>query len=601
MQVRHIISAFTCCALVGLSSAQTLVRSVPGPAAGSHFGKACIAIPDQNSDGVKDLLVGAPGFNSGRGAIYCASGAHLATGSGAQILWTLAPTANAGDNFGFALADVGDVTGDGVHDFLVGQPGHDAASTVDVGAIRLVHGSTHAIISLGAGVYAMGRLGSSLAACGDVNLNGYTDVAIGEPGGGAFDEGLVLVQEGLSLLQSGNVLSSALAWTSGSLFGDEHGASVASGGDLTGDGIQEIVIGAPGSDSGASGAGRVVVWDFVLNQRKTIDSFSVGERMGSAVSIAHDYDGDGVADIVVGAPNSPNGSAYEVGRAVVLSGARVVAQTPPYEIYSFAFGSVAPPVNHSDPQPNFHFGAAVKACDDLNNDGIGEIIVGAPGYFSPAFPSGWNFRGLVRVYSGATGVELSGIAGASTDRLGDGLGDAMDDLNGDGFKEFVLGGSLSDAGGTDSGVVKCYRLFPIQPWSYCAGKVNSLGCTPTIAFSGTASATSTAPFAITASNFLNQKIGLMFYSHRPSATLFQGGIKCVGDPVVRTPAHNSGGSASGSDCTGAHGLDFNARLQSGVDPTLTAGAEIHAQFWARDPQSLIPTSLSNALRFVIHP
>jgi hypothetical protein len=66
--------------------AQQLVRSVPGPAANDLFGKACITIADQNGDGFKDLLAGAPGFNSQRGAIYCLSGAYLASGVDASLV-----------------------------------------------------------------------------------------------------------------------------------------------------------------------------------------------------------------------------------------------------------------------------------------------------------------------------------------------------------------------------------------------------------------------------------------------------------------------------------------------------------------------------------
>jgi hypothetical protein len=362
------------------------------------------------------------------------------------------------------------------------------------------------------------------------------------------------------------------------------------------------VIGSPGYDnSGAIDAGRITVRNVVTNVSHSVTSFVSGEAFGAAVSIAHDYDGDGIADIVVGAPNSPNGSSFEVGRVVVLSGARVVAQTPPYEIHSFAYGSVTPPINHTDPEPNFHFGAAVHTGADLTGDGVGEILVGAPGYFTASFPSGWSFRGLVRVFSGATGVQLASITGASTDRLGDALDGAIGDFDGDGFGEFVLAGSLSDAGGADSGVVKCYRLFPLAPVAYCVGKVNSLGCTPSIGFSGSPSASSGQPFLITASNILNQKNGLLFYGHAPASTPFQGGAKCVANPTLRTPMQDSGGASSGSSCSGVFGFDFNAWFASGLDPSSFPGSEIFAQYWSRDPASASHTSLSNALRFVIHP
>ncbi|MBL8804373.1 MAG: FG-GAP repeat protein [Planctomycetes bacterium] len=594
------------CTLAGALNAQTLVRSVNGPAAGSQFGKACITIPDQNGDGFKDLLVGAPEFNGGRGAIYCVSGAYLATGSGTQTLWSLAPAVAAGDNFGFALTDVGDVTGDGVHDFLVGQPGYDLISGStqhnDVGAARLVHGSAHTIVSLIHG-HSFGRLGQSLVACGDLNMNGFGDVAIAAP---AYDlaYGIVRIVDGFFLTQSVDITTVNMAWFFGANPSEGLGRSVASGADLTGDGVAEIVAGAPGvTAGGAVGAGQVVIYDVVADQSYTVSSFVPFEALGWSVSVGDDYDGDGVRDIVAGAPRFENGTGFDVGRAAIFSSARVIAQTPPYEIRSMVYGSAAPPANHSDPKPNFNFGAAVQACADLDGDGVGEILIGAPGYFTQSFfpTPGWNFRGLGRIYSGASGALLTSVTGRSTDRLGDALAGSIGDLNGDGFAEFVVAGSLSDAGGTDSGVVKCYRLFPLQPATFCVGKVNSLGCTPIVAFSGLPSASSGAPFLITANDVINQKNGLMFYGRSPASTPFQGGTKCVADPVQRTASQNSGGAASGADCTGSFVFDLNAFVASGVDPSLVAGVKLYAQYWSRDPASPSTTSLSNAVQFVINP
>jgi hypothetical protein len=72
-------------------------------------------------------------------------------------------------------------------------------------------------------------------------------------------------------------------------------------------------------------------------------------------------------------------------------------------------------------------------------------------------------------------------------------------------------------------------------------------------------------------------------------------------PTVRTPVQGSGGSASGDDCSGYFSYDFNARIQSGVDPLLVPGAEVFCQYWSRDPWSASTTSLSNALRFLVQP
>jgi len=607
----HVLRTVSVVALLELSAgAQTLMRSVPGPAAGVEFGRSCIVVPDQNGDAVKDVLVGAPGFNQERGAIYCVSGAYLANGIGASILWSLAPAADAGDQFGFSLADVGDVTNDGVHDFLVGQPRHIytlPSGSGSHGVVRLVNGATHTVVSMIHTPYG-GSLGYSLAACGDLNSNGYGDVAIGEPYTG-YAEGKVWIVDGFFLTQSAGVDTLSMAQASGysappGNTSQASGFSVASGFDLTGDGKAEVVFGVPGHHAGgAQLAGEIVIYDVVADQAYAAESFTAGEYLGRSIAIGGDYDGDGVADIVAGAPEFKDAAGYRVGRAVVFSSARVIAQTPPYEIYAFHFPSGTPPTNHGDPDPDFHFGFAVEACGDLNGDGVGEILVGAPGYFTLAsFPaSGWSFRGQVRAYSGATGTLLSTISGGATDRIGDALSGRIGDLDGDGFSEFVLAGSLSDSGGVDSGVLKAYRLFPLPASTYCFGKVNSLGCTPSISFVGSPSETSSASFQINASNVVNQKNGLLFYSHRPIATPFQGGVKCAADPTVRTPTQNSGGATSGANCSGAFSFDFNDWIRNGPDASLATGVEVFAQYWSRDPQSPSHTSLTNAVRFVINP
>ena len=136
---------------------------------------------------------------------------------------------------------------------------------------------------------------------------------------------------------------------------------------------------------------------------------------------------------------------------------------------------------------------------------------------------------------------------------------------------------------------------------YCTAKVNSLGCTPMIASSGMASYSNPTPFLITASNELNQKAGLLYYGFAAASTPFQGGIKCVASPTVRGVVHNSGGSPSGSDCSGSYAVDFNAHVQSLSNPLLVPGEEVFAQYWSRDPGSASTTNLSDALRFTICP
>jgi hypothetical protein len=372
------------------------------------------------------------------------------------------------------------------------------------------------------------------------------------------------------------------------------GTSLASGFDLDGDARFDLAIGSPNQTAGSlAEAGVVHVW---LGGSSFVSYFGTlaSEHLGASVDAAHDYDGDGVVDIVVGAPNSPDASGRQGGRVLVLSGARLAAATPPYEVYTLKPGVVSQVAQLIF---DTHFGAAVCASGDLNNDGVGEILVGSPDYFT-GFGAA---KGVVTIFSGASGARWPHIFGSGDDHLGSSITGALDDFDGDGFDEFVVAGALSDAGGTDSGVVKCYRLFPSAPGTYCTGKTNSLGCVPWMGWTGTASASSSSPFLVTCSNVINQKTGLLIYSHLPDAAAFQGGTLCVKSPLKRTAVQNSGGSASGTDCTGTFSFDFNARIQSGVDATLVVGSEVFSQYWSRDPGSPSTTSLSNAARSLINP
>lgn len=162
-------------------------------------------------------------------------------------------------------------------------------------------------------------------------------------------------------------------------------------------------------------------------------------------------------------------------------------------------------------------------------------------------------------------------------------------------------GLFLTANTSPSGDLVCSRPCPVT--IYCTAKANSQLCTPTIGFDGGPSVTLASPFNITASQMLNKKFGLLFYSFQPSGAPFQGGVLCCHLPIRRTSVQDSGGSVSGTDCTGTYSFDFNALIQSGFDPNLVMGTVVCAQYWARDPQDLsgFGTSLTDAVTFPIYP
>lgn len=136
----------------------------------------------------------------------------------------------------------------------------------------------------------------------------------------------------------------------------------------------------------------------------------------------------------------------------------------------------------------------------------------------------------------------------------------------------------------------------------CTAKINSLGCVPTMSWTGALSASNPNPFTLACSDVLNFKSGLLFYGYDSAAIPFQAGTLCAAPPIKRTGIQNSlGNSPPPADCSGSYAYDMNARIQSGLDPNLVAGAMVFAQDGSRDPSDAFTTSLSNAIQFEIDP
>ncbi|HTF90500.1 MAG TPA: VCBS repeat-containing protein [Planctomycetota bacterium] len=177
------------------------------------------------------------------------------------------------------------------------------------------------------------------------------------------------------------------------------------------------------------------------------------------------------------------------------------------------------------------------------------------------------------------------------------------DLDGDGFDEVVVAhfGALSGV------TVHKNQLRAELPTPYCQAKLNSLGCLPAIAFTGSPSASSSSGFTISCSQVRSNKPGLLLYGLLGRAsTPFSGGTLCLAAPVRRSTPLNSGGSPSGSDCTGVYSIDMNAfaagTLGGNPSPALhSVGTIVDGQFWGRDPGFAPPnnTTLSNALEYLV--
>jgi probable HAF family extracellular repeat protein len=220
----------------------------------------------------------------------------------------------------------------------------------------------------------------------------------------------------------------------------------------------------------------------------------------------------------------------------------------------------------------------------------GNTIVGTNG--NPFF--GTPFRAFVwRSGAGVVVLEDLLVALGAPNAAGAGLSQAVE-VSDDGKTIAALSGQPPF--GPFAGWV---ATLPDVATSYCTAKTNSQGCTPTITWSGTPSASSGAGFEIATSQVLPTSSGLLFYSTTgPDSKPFQGGFLCVAGKVTRTPGQNSGGSGA---CGGSFSIDFNAHVALGLDPALVGGATVWAQYWSRDPGSASTTNLTDAVEFTLWP
>lgn len=139
-----------------------------------------------------------------------------------------------------------------------------------------------------------------------------------------------------------------------------------------------------------------------------------------------------------------------------------------------------------------------------------------------------------------------------------------------------------------------------QPQTYCQGKVNSLGCTPSIGMTGQPSASAGSGCMLSTVNLIGGKNGLFFHSTTGSLSApFHGGTLCVKAPIKRHTVHNSSGTPG--TCNGVYTEDLNVYIAAGTDPALIAGAGIWVQTWSRDPADPFTDSLSDAVTATVCP
>jgi len=303
-----------------------------------------------------------------------------------------------------------DFNGDGIHDIIIGAHRNgDCAAGLTCGSAYIFFGAT--------------------------NLSGTKDT-------GAGAEDMKILGKGVD---------------------DRLGRTVSSAGDINGDGLDDIIVGAHyNNDGGSNDEGAAYIFFGATNLSGTKDTAAAAEdvrilgkaaddRLGHRVSGAGDVNGDGFDDFIVGAQNNDDG-ANNAGAVYIFFGASNISGT-----FDMGGGVQSANVTIFGKAADDDFGKAVSGAGDVNGDGFDDIIVGA----LKNNDGGSDNEGAAYIFFGAT--DLSGtkklggadsadvtiLGKATTDQLGTSVSSAGD-VNGDGFHDFIIGADQNNDGGTNN-------------------------------------------------------------------------------------------------------------------------------------------------------
>lgn len=415
----------------------------------AQFGHTVGTAGDVNGDGYDDIVIGAPFFTDseeaeGLVAVYYGSAAGL----------SLIPDwfdlgEQAGASFGYSVGTAGDVNGDGYDDIIAGAPFFDHDEFIsDRGIVAVYHGSAAGLSVnpdwiVEGGLYDT-QFGHSVSTAGDVNNDGYDDIIIGSPfyNHGEPQEGAAAVYlgsaSGLSLTPSWHAESDRAA--------TEFGYSVATAGDVNGDGYDDVIVGAPCYGNPQPYEGAVAVYHGSASGLSLVpnwgdESDTEDTRFGHSVGTAGDVNGDGYDDIIVGAPYYTHGQNREGGIAIY---------------YGSASGlSINPNWGDEGDWENAQLGNFVGTSGDVNSDGFDDIIVGAPLY-----GHGEPSEGAAVVYYGsAQGPTINPVWMDEGDQVAAEFGRSVGtagDVNGDGVSDVIAGAPRYDHGQEDEGIAVVY-------------------------------------------------------------------------------------------------------------------------------------------------
>jgi hypothetical protein len=445
------------CGMHGVLSIGSARTQITGEGARDQIGNAIAPAGDVDGDGQADLLIDARFSDLGganAGAVYLLRGPIPEGEIGLESAATVVTGEAEEDQLGSAILGAIDLNGDGIPDMVLTSV-NSAASGLISGTAYIILGPVEGVLSVAdadariVGTSLGMQLGYAVEAISDQDGDGLPDLALGAPlfGGSA---GLVAIVSG-AVTGSVDLDEVTLSSMTGATAFDSLGASIGAV-DWDGDGITELLIGAPdytsleGIQPGAVFGAAVPLPSAPEDADWSVTGPEDQSRFGHTIMVAGDLDGDGLTDVIIGASGTDE-AGTNAGAAYLFLGP-LTGNITASEADTVFLGAAE----------EDRLGNVMTSAGDIDGDGIPDLAMGAPTHSPDSTLT--SQAGLIMIFSGDLRGVIEGATDAEAWIEGEAAGDeagssltTLGDTDGDGINDLLIGSPYQDTAGANAGTV----------------------------------------------------------------------------------------------------------------------------------------------------